>query len=581
MVLATKGAQMHVRTVAPLWLALALTSASAASAASGDYDPTFGDGGIAGFDGTLLGPQDSASDVRQRSDGRLLVAGEHGSAFAVLCLAPDGSLDSSFGAGGKLFVPEFGVGAHAFALAEQPDGLFVAAGATDDPTPVLVRFDDTGTLDPTFGTSGRVELGFAGGLAGVIVQPDGRIVGAGSRRTGVGLETDLLVVRLLPDGALDASFASGGVLTVDLDAFDQLVGVARQADGRLVAVGSGGTGVLSDRDLTLLRVDAAGALDPTFGTGGVARTDLGGSEHGVYLALQPDGKLVGGAFGADSYVLRWGSSGALDPDFGAAGVRTLPVASFAPGIALQPDGKIVAVATRGVPPTFVVARLYASGDFDPTFGAGGHRTNPFDGGGGSRSAILQADGRIVTPAQTAGGQLFSAVRFENGVCPDAPLPGCLDPTSGRLVIAARSGGHKVAWKWRGPPLDVATFGDPVETSAYTLCLYGAGGVLLHASALAGDGWRPAGTGFRYGAKPSSPHALSRVKLLANGTLKAVGRDLALGTPLPASLPLTAQLVRQDAPQCWTATYFPAGVKRNNTTRFKGRTGSPSGAFLDG
>jgi uncharacterized delta-60 repeat protein len=562
-------------------LALLLSSARVASAASGEYDVGFGAGGIAGFGGSLLGPQNSASDVLQRADGHLLVAGEHGSAFAVVCLAPDGTLDPTFGSGGKLFVPEFGAGAHAFAVAEQPDGSFVAAGSTDGPTPVLVRFDDAGTLDPTFGTSGRVELAIAGGLGGVAVQPDGRIVGVGSRRTGVGLETDLLVVRLSPDGSLDPSFASGGILTIDLDPFELLADVRLQADGRAVALGSGGTGVLAGRDLTLLRVGTAGAPDPTFGTGGVTRTNLGASEHGGFLALQPDGKIVGGAFGAGSHVLRWDAAGILDATFGAAGVRTLPVASFSPGVALQPDGKIVAVATLGVPPTFVVARLYASGDLDPTFGVGGYRTNPFDGGGGSRSVILQADGRIVTPAQTAGGGSFSAVRFENGICPDSPLPGCEHASSARLVITARSAGHKVAWTWRGAPLEAGSFGDPLETSAYTLCLYDADGLLLHASAPAGDLWRAAGAGFRYGANETSPHRLSRLKLLENGRLKAVGRDLTLETPLPVALPLTTQLVRQDALECWRATYLAAGVTRNTATRFKGRTSSPSGAFVDG
>ena len=236
---------------------------------------------------------------------------------------------------------------------------------------------------------------------------------------------------------------------------------------------------------------------------------------------------------------------------------------------------------RGVPSTFGVARLYASGDPDPTFGNGGYRANPSDGGGGSRRVILQDDGRIVTAAQTAGGQLFSAVRFENGICPDAPLAGCAPAASARLVIAERSTGYKVAWKWRGAPLAAGSLGEPLETSGYTLCLYDADGLVLHALAPAGDGWRAAGTGFRYAATETSAHGLSRVKLLENGRMKAVGRDLALDASLPATLPLTAQLVRADAPECWKATYLPAGVKRNDPTAFKGRASSPSGAFVDG
>jgi uncharacterized delta-60 repeat protein len=552
-----------------------------AVAASGGYDLTFGTGGVAGFNDNVFGPQNSAFDVLQLSDGRLLLAGEHGSAFAVLGLETDGSLDASFAAAGKLVVPEFGASARASALAVQADGKVVAVGATDLPAPVLVRFDGTGTLDSSFGTSGRVELAMGGSLGGVTLQADGRIVAVGSLSTGVGLETDLLVVRLMPDGSLDGSFGTGGVVSFDLDAFEFLGGVEVQGDGHLVALGSGGVTTFAGGDVTLLRLDTTGALDPTFGTSGVTRTDLGGTEFGVHLALQSDGKIVGGGFGSgDSYVLRWDTTGALDAGFGVGGVTTLPVAVFAPGIAVQDDGKIVAVATLGVPSTFVVARLDASGVLDPTFGVGGFRANPSDGGGGSRSAILQADGKIVTAAQTDGGGSFSAVRFEGRPCAAAPLAGCNPATEGRLVMKARPDGFKVVWKWGGLPLDVADFGNPAGASAYGLCVYDANGVVLDAIAPAGASWRPKNTGFKYRNRDASRRQLATVALAATGRLKAVAKTLDLETSPPLALPLTTQLARRDSTECWEARYFDVGVRRNVSGRFKGSAGSPSGAFLE-
>jgi uncharacterized delta-60 repeat protein len=551
---------VHRTLVALLLTGTVLAAPGRAGAATGAYDPTFGTGGTASIASTLLGPNNNASHVVQQPDGRLVATGKLGSALAIVRFELDGSLDPGFADAGRLFVTAFGEEGSGSAAALQADGSIVAVGATDAPAPVLVRCDAAGVLDPGFGTGGLVELPFGGSLFGVAVQPgDGKIVAVGERRTGVGLATDLLVVRFGPDGVLDAGFAAGGVFTFDRLAFDALFSVALQPDGKIVAIGSSGA-TFFPREPLLLRLDPSGAPDGSFGAGGISVTVVPGTFFGGSLVIQPDGKLLGGGLGGvlgtGSRVIRWDASGALDPGFGTGGAAELPHAAFIPNVALQADGKIVAVATLGVPPNLVVARLDPDGVLDPTFGTGGVTLNPYDSGGGSRNAILQSDGRIVTSAQVGAG--FALVRFDNGFCPATPLAGCDAATASRLTIAAKSIGHRIAWRWRGPETDVADFGDPVSVTTHAVCVYDAAGVVLEAIAPAGAAWQPTLPGFRYRDR-SAVGRLRTVKLALRGRLRAAGRGLAVDDPLPVVLPLTVQLVRSDGGRCWEAVYGTASV----------------------
>ncbi len=158
----------------------------------------------------------------------------------------------------------------------------------------LARYTPDGRLDGTFGNGGTTVADFGhGGIANdVAVQPDGKIVIAGD---AIG---DFAVARFEPTGSPDLSFGTGGLVTTDFGlligntpAPEYAHGLALQADGAIVVVGTsefaGGT------DLAMARYDRDGDLDTTFGTEGTLTVDFsGGFDSGHGVAIQHDGKIV-------------------------------------------------------------------------------------------------------------------------------------------------------------------------------------------------------------------------------------------------------------------------------------------------
>jgi uncharacterized delta-60 repeat protein len=262
----------------------------------GTLDGTFGTGGFVTTDFGGAGG-DSAAALLLQPDGKLVMGGTSspapGLSLAILArYLPDGQLDATFGTGGKVAAtPSLSNGFAALLL--QSDGKLVAAGSTganrvSPPHLLLARFHSDGHLDPTFGTGGQVRTDFAGFAAGLLRQADGQLVMAGiSFDSGNG---DFVLARYDGDGHLDATFGTGGVVTLDFGGRDEASGLIQQPDGKLVVAGwslVGNTG-----DVVLGRVHPDGSLDPTFGTGGRVRTDVGGFEFVTALIQQPDGKLV-------------------------------------------------------------------------------------------------------------------------------------------------------------------------------------------------------------------------------------------------------------------------------------------------
>jgi uncharacterized delta-60 repeat protein len=97
-----------------------------------------------------------------------------------------------------------------------------------------------------------------------------------------------------PDGKPDADFGSEGMVTTDIGGMDGVNGVAIQPDGAIVAVGQ--TTVMASSpdgaDFALARYTPDGKLDPGFGRGGIVTTDIGDNDDALAVALQPDGRIV-------------------------------------------------------------------------------------------------------------------------------------------------------------------------------------------------------------------------------------------------------------------------------------------------
>src|SRR5262249_1974452 len=157
-----------------------------------------------------------------------------------------------------------------------------------------------GTLDTSFGTGGKVTTDFAGSYDqahSVAVQADGRLVVAGLATFGAApaADVDFAGAPYLPDGALGAGFGSGGQgHTNSAGTHDAVQGLALQADGKIVAAGRVAVDGGANPDVGVVRYTAAGGLDGGFGSGGIFRSDFGlhNWEEAAAVAVQGDGKIV-------------------------------------------------------------------------------------------------------------------------------------------------------------------------------------------------------------------------------------------------------------------------------------------------
>lgn len=132
-----------------------------------------------------------------------------------------------------------------------------------------------GSLDPTFGVGGKVvtSIGTQDKAYSVAVQSDDKILVAGFT-TSVISGKDFVCVRYNADGALDNTFGTGGIVTTDLQvgSDDVAYSMALQADGKILLAGSSDDG--TDRNAALIRYNSDGTIDGTFGTGGIVLTDF-------------------------------------------------------------------------------------------------------------------------------------------------------------------------------------------------------------------------------------------------------------------------------------------------------------------
>lgn len=275
---------------------------------TGALDPSFNGTGKLTF-GFTPGP-DAATGVAVTGDGKLLIGGSsvvNGVLrFTLVRLNRDGSFDTTFNGTGRVTTQFSSEGALASCMAVQGDGKILLGGIAGDEgiAMAVARYLPTGKLDKTFARTGMVTL--AGtpsvGFLGIdeslcqtlVVQPDGGIILGG--RIVVDGNSDVALVRLLGNGALDEAFGFGGLVRLDLGSADDLLfDIEPQADGKLLLAGR--TGATNATDMALLRCTAKGVLDDLFGTAGRVITSFASASDGLAAAaVQPDGRIVGAGF---------------------------------------------------------------------------------------------------------------------------------------------------------------------------------------------------------------------------------------------------------------------------------------------
>lgn len=322
------------------------------------------------------------------------------------------NLDPTFGSGGIVTsAPSQGDNMMA-ALVVQPDGKLVVAGSTDeqDRDITLARYTASGQLDATFGNGGIATADFGGNdqAAALVIQPDGKLVVAGSSdASGV---LDVALARFMSSGTLDRSFDGDGKVLTDIDGTDNAArALVLQPDGRLVVAGDALSLETFDGDFALARFTASGALDRSFGGDGSVLTDLGGVlDRADALALLPDGRMVAaGSDGSNFALARFTSSGSLDSSFSGDGKALTNIdegGDVITALALQPDGKLITAGYTSSGSDFVLARYASGGSLDQSFGDGGTRITDFGGRDTAMAVVLQPDGRIVAAGGAGGGQ---------------------------------------------------------------------------------------------------------------------------------------------------------------------------------
>src|SRR5439155_1217773 len=243
------------------------------------------------------------------------------------------------------------------------------------------------------------------------------------------------VARYDPGGILDPSFGSGGTVTTAVGDSAVAHAIAVQPDGNIVTVGYSMTA--GNFDFTLVRYDASGNLDPTFGTGGMVVTDLGGDDLAQGVALQPDGRIVVGGFSSSS-------------------------------------------PTSTADDRFALARYEADGSLDRTFAPCAVVMTPFPpvGSIGSHATALlvQPDGKLVAVGDALDD--FALTRYVGTGGASACEPAAVGKATLRLRSDVNTRHPHLAWRWIGASAVVRSdFGDPTDATDLTLCVLDGSGAL--------------------------------------------------------------------------------------------------------
>ena len=396
-----------------------------AIAQAGQLDSTFG---TAGVFSTNDGQQntDLADCVALQTDGKIVVGGQITFLAGVLRLNSNGTLDSSFGTGGKTIIHlpngDQGGGEQVIGVSVQPGGQIVTAISTEnfdgETVFVLARLTPSGVVDPTFGSGGFVitqPFNGAGTLTAFAQQPDGKLLLAG----------DPAIARYSADGQLDPTFGTNGVAPL---LTRSVTAIALQPNGEiLLASGGPPPGGPSPATITdhpsagsVTRYKSNGSLDTGFGIAGQVTSVVAASaiavQNGNILVAGPIvSQLVDGGPGNQTGfgIVRYRSSGSIDTTFGKHGavITGFPASGgevAMSSLVLQTNGDILAAGLAGAvdsASSFALARYSNAGVLDPIFGSGGQVTTSLGSSAGIAALILQPDGKIVVAGNFFSGSV--------------------------------------------------------------------------------------------------------------------------------------------------------------------------------
>lgn len=279
---------------------------------NGSIDTTFGTNGIATNAVGTAGDFGVCQFVQP--DDKILVGGWSESSidgistvdFSLLRLNVDGSLDSTFGSGGKVMTPVGSSWDNARDIAVQPDGKIIQVGSVALPAEIIhgmqytnsaygvVRYNSDGSIDTSFGANGvaTVQVGFSDVCESVVLQPDGKILVGGWSWLADPYYDDNLnfsLARFNSDGTLDTSFESGGIMMLDFAGQrDYLFDMKLRDDGVIVAAGFTEAGNQTGLAVALIGTDNEDSL-------------VGGRQIDIIFGFDGDDYIDGGLGADDLY----------------------------------------------------------------------------------------------------------------------------------------------------------------------------------------------------------------------------------------------------------------------------------------
>ena len=422
-------------------LCLVLSTSPALRAQPGALDLTFnGTGYVVSPVNTL----DVGQKILVQDDQKVLLIGmsfdaSYTARAYVHRYMPDGTLDATFGDNG-LVSYTLGNEADIYSAVLTAEGKILLAGTTTDYQTyqlLLIQLNEDGSKDTSFGTNGvrvqsvSVVVENAEDIAyDVTLDADGNILVCGSTYDANTVRRPF-VARFSPTGVLDTSFGVNGIAAISVLAVGSSAfkGILVQPDGKIVASGYFGNSELWFVML-VVRFNADGTLDPTFGDAGVIKYNYGSvDDEGNDLKLTADGSfLVAGVTATATYnysalLVKFTPDGVLDAAFGNAGTveEDLDTFDFASNVAVQPDGRIIMSGTSGDGPPgafdLAVWKYMADGTPDLTFGTGGLAQPVIPQYSAMIYAMgIQADGKILIGGQartTSNQNYFLVCRLQN------------------------------------------------------------------------------------------------------------------------------------------------------------------------
>lgn len=334
-----------------------------------------------------------------------------------------------------------------------------------------VQAQTVGTLDSTYGTNGKASISLATGITyGGVAQSDGKIVVVGYSQEGG--HADITAIRFTTAGVIDSTFGANGKALITYSPNPIVYAAAVQPDDKIVLAGTASTADDIDYDLMVVRLDANGALDSTFGTNGIVIT--AGRHHGTgqlgivtearAVAIQPDGKIVAAGrtfevnYDASPIIVRYDSTGAIDPTFNGSGVVVdstdagYGYSEWTNALALQPDGKIIiAGSTNSFGLSYGLAaevlRFNSDGTLDNSFASDTRVQKSFGTTAEANAVTLLSDGSILLAGYSgASSPVFYIVKYSSSGHFDNSFGGTSDG-----VTLSFTGGSDVAYACSATP----------------------------------------------------------------------------------------------------------------------------------